>query len=70
MSTKLAQFNSDRLSPYLGETDDMASSHAAKRITFLLGVAFLIALIFAFYLRRFEPRPSIFPNAVLHVGQS
>lgn len=70
LSMKLAQFNSDRLSPYFGETDDVATSHAAKRITFLLGVAFLIALIFAFYLRRFEPRPSIFPNAARHVGQS
>ena len=70
LSMKLAQFNSDRLSPYFGETDDVATSHAAKRITFLLGVAFLIALVFAFYLRRFEPRPSIFPNANRQVGQS
>lgn len=70
LSMKLAHFNSERLSPYFGETEDVATSSTAKRITFLLGVAFLIALIFAFYLRRFEPRSSIFPNAVRHVGQS
>jgi hypothetical protein len=71
LSLKLARFNSERMSPYFGDTDDLATHRSTSRITTLLGLAVLIALFFTYILERLEPqRPSTFSNAARHVGQS
>ncbi len=71
LSMKLARFNSELMSPYFGDTEDLATQRNTRRITTLLGLALLIALFFTYILNRLEPqRPSTFPNAARHVGQS